>query len=167
MVDKVRARAIFATHYHELVALAEDRAAVVNLHVKVAEWGDKVEFLRVLAPGGASKSYGLQCARLAGMPSDLLERARALLAELERRPRHGPPTRQLGLFARGEGPAAPAPAPAPVAAPAPAPPDPRLIALRDAVLALKVDELSPRAALDQLYALAGLAAAARSGAPGG
>jgi len=167
MVDKVRARAIFATHYHELVALAEDRAAVVNLHVKVAEWGDKVEFLRVLAPGGASKSYGLQCARLAGMPSDLLERARALLAELERRPRHGPPTRQLGLFARGEGPAAPAPAPAPVAAPAPAPHDPRLIALRDAVLALKVDELSPRAALDQLYALAGLAAAARSGAPGG
>jgi DNA mismatch repair protein MutS len=166
LVDRVRARAIFATHYHELVALADDRPAVVNLHVRVSEWGDKIEFLRVLAPGGASKSYGLQCARLAGMPPDVLERAQKLLTELERRPKHGPPNRQLSLFSAP--PAAAPPASAPPAAGAPpaaapptvaAPPDPALLALREAVLGVPVDDLSPRAALERLYALQALARA--------
>jgi DNA mismatch repair protein MutS len=138
--DRVRARAIFATHYHELVALADDHPAVANLHVAVSEWGERIIFLRTLREGGASKSYGIQCARLAGMPEAVVDRARELLAELERRPRHGPPNRQLSLFQ---------PAPTPAAAP---PPDP----LREAVSALDPDALSPRQALDALYRLRGM-----------
>jgi DNA mismatch repair protein MutS len=140
--DRVRARAIFATHYHELVALADERERVANLHVAVSEWGERIIFLRTLKSGGASKSYGIQCARLAGMPAGVVERARELLIELERRPRHGPPTSQMDLFAT--------PAPA---TPAPAPPD----ALRDALDALDPDTLSPRAALEALYGLKSLA----------
>ena len=139
--DRVRARAIFATHYHELVALAEDRPGVANLHVAVSEWGERIIFLRTLREGGASKSYGIQCARLAGMPELVVDRARELLAELERRPRHGPPNKQLSLFI---------PAPAPDKAPEPD-------ALRVALAALDPDGMSPREALDALYRLRGLA----------
>ena len=97
--DDVGCRAVFATHYHELVALAEDREGVVNLHVAVSEVAGRVVFLRTLRPGGVSRSYGIQCARLAGMPQGVVTRAQELLQELESRPRHGPPNRQLALFA--------------------------------------------------------------------
>ena len=139
--DRVRARAIFATHYHELVALADDKERVVNLHVSVSEWADKVVFLRTLREGGVSRSYGIQCARLAGMPEAVVGRARELLAELEARPRHGPPTRQLGLF-QGDPPAS---AP-PLAA---APPHPVVAQLRE----LDPNNLTPRQALDLLFSL--------------
>lgn len=143
VADKLRARAVFATHYHELIGLADERRSVVNRHVAVSEWGDKIVFLRALKEGGASRSYGIQCARLAGMPVGVVDRARELLVELERRPKHGPPTRQLSLFA-------PAPPPPP-------PPDPVADALRAAVVALRPDELSPREALQALYTLKALA----------
>jgi len=138
--DRVRARAIFATHYHELVALADDRPGVANLHVAVSEWGERIIFLRTLREGGASKSYGIQCARLAGMPEAVVDRARELLAELERRPRHGPPNRQLSLFV-------------PAASPEPMP---AMDALRDALQEVDPDELTPRQALDALYRLRAL-----------
>ena len=141
--DRIGARAIFATHYHELTALSEDRPAVQNLHVAVIEENDQIVFLHRLRPGGVARSHGVQCARLAGVPAGVVARARALLAELERRPRHGPPHRQLGLFP-------PAPAPPP-------PTDPALITLRDAILAIDPDELSPRAAHEALRRLRGLA----------
>jgi DNA mismatch repair protein MutS len=77
------ARTLFATHYHELVALAESKARLMNAHFDVREWNDEVIFLRRLVEGGASRSYGIQVARLAGLPTSVIERARALLHDLE------------------------------------------------------------------------------------
>jgi DNA mismatch repair protein MutS len=82
-VPGLRARTLFATHYHELADLARVRPRVRNAHFEVREWGDEVVFLRRLAPGAASRSYGIQVARLAGLPAGLIERARAILANLE------------------------------------------------------------------------------------
>jgi DNA mismatch repair protein MutS len=151
--DDIDARCLYATHYHELVALQDERPRVVNLQVAVSEAGDRIVFLRTLVRGGASKSYGIQCARLAGMPTAVIERARLLLSELERRPRHGPPTRQLSLFLQPDPPMAAAPVAPRAAAPPPPPaavaPDP----LRLAVARLDPDQLTPKAALDALYAL--------------
>ncbi len=143
--DQVGARTLFATHYHELVSLDEDREGVQNLHVAVSEWKDQIVFLHTLRAGGASKSYGIQCARLAGMPPVVVARASALLAELEKRPRYGPPTRQLSLFSpQAAEPAVPAVSPA-------------LTALQGRLAAIDPDELSPRQAhalLCQLVAAA-------------
>jgi DNA mismatch repair protein MutS len=82
--DKIRARALFATHYHELTKLAEQRSGVCNLNVAVREWNEQIIFLRKIIPGGADKSYGIQVARLAGLPREILERARNILAHLEK-----------------------------------------------------------------------------------
>lgn len=81
--DHVRAKAIFATHYHELTQLADLLPCVKNLNVAVRESGDRILFLRRLEAGGADRSYGIQVARLAGFPSHLIERAKQLLVELE------------------------------------------------------------------------------------
>ena len=82
--DKIKARALFATHYHELTKLAEQRSGVCNLNVAVREWNEQIIFLRKIIPGGADKSYGIQVARLAGLPREILERAKAILAHLEK-----------------------------------------------------------------------------------
>jgi DNA mismatch repair protein MutS len=76
-------RTLFATHYHELTDLAAAKPRVANAHFEVREWGEDVVFLRRLAPGGASRSYGIQVARLAGVPARVLERAREILRNLE------------------------------------------------------------------------------------
>jgi DNA mismatch repair protein MutS len=81
--DKIKARTLFATHYHELTKLAEDRKGVCNLNVAVREWNDQIIFLRKIIPGGADKSYGIQVARLAGLPKEILDRAKDILAHLE------------------------------------------------------------------------------------
>jgi DNA mismatch repair protein MutS len=81
--DAVGARTLFATHYHELVALAESRPRVRNFSVAVREHRGEVVFLRRLVPGGASRSYGIEVARLAGLPRSVLARSRQLLAKLE------------------------------------------------------------------------------------
>ncbi len=81
--DHVGCRTLFATHYHELVGLSQTCKRVVNLNVAVAEWGDEVVFLRALREGGSSRSYGIAVARLAGLPDDVLGRAREILANLE------------------------------------------------------------------------------------
>jgi DNA mismatch repair protein MutS len=81
--DKIKARTLFATHYHELTKLAEDRKGVCNLNVAVREWNDQIIFLRKIVPGGADKSYGIQVARLAGLPKEILDRAKDILAHLE------------------------------------------------------------------------------------
>ncbi|MDD5284896.1 MAG: DNA mismatch repair protein MutS [Desulfuromonadaceae bacterium] len=78
-----RARTLFATHYHELTELATTRERIKNFTVAVREWNDQVIFLRTIIPGGASHSYGIQVARLAGMPSDVVERAKEILRNLE------------------------------------------------------------------------------------
>ncbi|WP_397384408.1 DNA mismatch repair protein MutS [Prosthecobacter sp.] len=81
--DKVGARALFATHYHEITALAQSRSAVKNYNVAVKEWNQQIIFLRKIMPGCAEKSYGIQVARLAGLPEGVIERAKEVLQQLE------------------------------------------------------------------------------------
>ena len=102
------AKVLFATHYHELTALAERLPRVHNFHVAVREWNDEIIFLHKVRPGGTDRSYGIQVARLAGLPPAVIARAKAILSELERERRDlqsavaptpsadGPA--QLGLF---------------------------------------------------------------------
>jgi len=77
------AKVIFATHYHELTALADRLPRVRNFHVAVKEWNDEIIFLHKVRPGGTDRSYGIQVARLAGLPASVIERARSILSELE------------------------------------------------------------------------------------
>jgi DNA mismatch repair protein MutS len=106
---KVRPKTLFATHYHELTDLADATPGVVNYHVAAREWKDDIIFLRKIVPGRSDRSYGIQVARLAGLPASVINRAREILAALERdeltrggRPSvsgtPGEPQRQLGLF---------------------------------------------------------------------
>jgi DNA mismatch repair protein MutS len=76
------AKVLFATHYHELTALADRLPRVQNFHVAVKEWNDEIIFLHKVRPGGTDRSYGIQVARLAGLPPAVIERAKAILAEL-------------------------------------------------------------------------------------
>ncbi len=145
--DEVGCRTLFATHYHELQDLARERPAVRNLTVAVREVGDRVVFLRKLVQGGASRSYGIEVAKLAGLPPEVLGRAREILKNLESmevdegghaalargRRRRSDPASQLGLF--GAGPA-----------------DAAAAEVAKALRSLDVDALRP---LDALNLLAG------------
>ena len=136
-----RSRALFATHFHELTQLTKKLPRLMNLTMRVSDWKGEVVFLHEVAAGAADRSYGIQVAKLAGLPETVVARAGVILAELEATDRQAPVQRMiddLPLFA-----AAPRP-PAPAAAP-----DPALSALD----AIEPDELSPREALEQLYAL--------------
>jgi len=106
---RMRPKTLFATHYHELTDLADATPGVVNFHVAAREWKDDIVFLRKIVPGRSDRSYGIQVARLAGLPPSVIARAREILLALERdeltrggRPSlSGTPTdpqRQLGLF---------------------------------------------------------------------
>ncbi len=86
--DHLGARALFATHYHELTELATLLTGVKNYNVAVKEWNDQVIFLRKIIEGGADQSYGIQVARLAGLPANVIRRAKEILADLEQ-DRHG------------------------------------------------------------------------------
>ncbi|WP_294232193.1 DNA mismatch repair protein MutS [Prosthecobacter sp.] len=81
--DKVGARTLFATHYHEITALAQSRTAVKNYNVAVKEWNHQIIFLHKILPGSAEKSYGIQVARLAGLPENVIDRAKEVLHQLE------------------------------------------------------------------------------------
>jgi DNA mismatch repair protein MutS len=107
---KARPKTIFATHYHELTDLADALPSVANFHVVVREWKDDLVLLRKVVPGRADRSYGIQVARLAGLPPAVVSRAREILTGLERdelsrggRPSlsgsQAAPQPQLGLFA--------------------------------------------------------------------
>jgi DNA mismatch repair protein MutS len=117
--ESTGAKTIFATHYHELTQLADLLPALVNANVAVKEAGDDIIFLRRLEPGGADRSYGIQVGRLAGLPADVVGRAREILRELEEshthhgeglgragahRPASTPPADQLSFFAPAEHP---------------------------------------------------------------
>ena len=142
---KVRPKTLFATHYHELTDLADATPGVVNFHVAAREWKDEIIFLRKIVPGRSDRSYGIQVARLAGLPRLVIDRAREILAALERdeltrggRPSvSGTPTepqRQLGLFQS-------------------APPGVNDDLLRERLLALDVDQMTPIEALTLLSQL--------------
>ena len=81
--DVLRCQTLFATHYHEMTELAVICKGVKNYNVAVREWNDQIIFLRKIQPGAADKSYGIQVARLAGLPDDVIERAKEILANLE------------------------------------------------------------------------------------
>jgi DNA mismatch repair protein MutS len=100
-----RAKSLFATHYHELTELAELLDGVTNLHVSVKEVGDRVMFLRKVEPGKADRSYGIEVARLAGLPLGVVERARAVLRKHEQSElsvsealSSSPPPMQVSIF---------------------------------------------------------------------
>ncbi len=84
--DRLACRALFATHYHELAQLAERLPGLRNYNVLVRDWEDEIVFLHKIAAGSADKSYGIHVARLAGVPQEVLGRAREVLAELESHP---------------------------------------------------------------------------------
>ena len=81
--DELKSRTLFATHYHELTDLARSRAGVQNYNVAVREWKEEIVFLRKIVQGAADKSYGIQVARLAGMPAAIVDRAKTILSHLE------------------------------------------------------------------------------------
>jgi DNA mismatch repair protein MutS len=106
---RARPKTLFATHYHELTDLGDALPGIVNYHVSAREWQDDIVFLRKIVPGRSDRSYGIQVARLAGLPQTVVERAREILSALEQdeltrggRPSvtrlASDPQRQLGLF---------------------------------------------------------------------
>jgi len=139
--DRNRAFTLFATHYFELTEFPNKHAQALNMHVSAAESGDDIVFLHAIEPGPASRSYGVQVARLAGMPQPVLRQARAALEALESQARAGDV--QIDLFALPE-------PIAPNAHEAGAP-------LQAALAAIDPDTLTPREALDALYRLKALA----------
>jgi DNA mismatch repair protein MutS len=77
-------KTLFATHYHELIRLAETHPRIKNFHIAVKEFNDNIVFLRQLVKGGTNKSYGIQVARLAGIPHEIIEDAKQVMAAIER-----------------------------------------------------------------------------------
>src|SRR3954447_1961892 len=138
-----RCRTLFATHYHELTALSAKLPRMFNATVRVKEWQGDVVFLHEVLPGSADRSYGIQVAKLAGLPPPVIARAKSVLANLEAQDR-GQAARalvdDLPLFA----------VPSRAAVEAPQSEAEQLV---EALKALHPDEMTPREALDALYAL--------------
>ena len=136
-----KCRALFATHFHELTALAVRLDRLHNATARVKEWDGDVVFLHEVVPGSADHSYGIQVAKLAGLPASVIERAKLVLAKLEQEDRAKPKGfEDLPLFA------------APYAPPASSQED-AYEAMIAAVVALNPDDMSPREAMDALYLL--------------
>ena len=144
--QEVGVKTLFATHYHELTDLARTRTRVKNFNVAIKEWQNEILFFHKLIPGGTNRSYGIQVAKLAGLPREVIERAREILVQLEKgettflsqatvakkrvRPsKDKEPGVQLSLFR------------------------PSSEWLQDRILALDIDRLTPLAALQMLHAL--------------
>ncbi len=147
-----RCRGLFATHFHELTVLSEKLARLSNATMRVKEWDGDVIFLHEVGPGAADRSYGIQVARLAGLPSSVVERARDVLAKLEDADRKNPASQlidDLPLFqvavrreeAKRAGPSK----------------------VEAALAALNPDDMTPRDALEALYRLKKDLAAPRAG----
>jgi DNA mismatch repair protein MutS len=131
----VGAFTLFATHYFELTALADELPACANVHLDATEHGDQLVFLHAVKEGPANQSYGLQVARLAGVPGTVIQDARRYLGDLERRDhatRPAVPQQQLDLVPQQ---------------------DPREAAVLAELTAANPDDLTPRAALELLFRL--------------
>jgi DNA mismatch repair protein MutS len=141
--DINRCRALFATHYHEMTSLADKLEGVENATVTVKEWEGEVIFLHEVRRGAADRSYGVQVARLAGLPQVVVERARVVLDALERGEREGGNRKQtlvddLPLFSAALAPATKQPGPS---------------AVEEKLANILPDELTPKAALALIYEL--------------
>ena len=146
--EKNGCRAIFATHFHEMTALSEKLPRLHNVTMRVKEWEGDVIFLHEVSRGAADRSYGVQVARLAGLPPAVVERARAVLHQLEEGEVSGKASRivdDLPLFSVAAERNAAKPKPGTNSA------------LGDALAALHPDEMTPREALEAIYRLKGLA----------
>jgi DNA mismatch repair protein MutS len=140
MHEKNKSRALFATHYHEMTALAERLSSLACVTMTVKEWKDTIVFLHEVAPGAADRSYGIHVAKLAGLPASVIGRAEDVLKALEDgREGHKPLARidDLPLFAAN----------APVAAPA------KASVVEEELRAISPDALTPKQALELLYEL--------------
>ena len=141
--ETTKARVLFATHYHELTALAVRLPSVANVTIDVKEWQDEIVFLHRVKAGAADRSYGIQVAKLAGLPRNVTDRAREVLTLLEKNDRRpsgsGGPLDDLPLFAAAR------PKSAPVRS------EPSIV--ERALDELAPDELTPRQALEALYKL--------------
>jgi DNA mismatch repair protein MutS len=135
LATQTRAMTLFATHYFELTQLAEANDALINVHLDAIEHGDKIVFMHQVKPGPASQSYGLQVARLAGIPEPIIQQARQKLVELEQQSLQQHP--QFDLFSASQVEMA----------------EPFTHSIIDELTALDVDSLSARDALDYLYHL--------------
>jgi len=143
LAKKIKARTLFATHYHELTELALVMDNVKNLNILIREWGDEIIFLRKIEPGPADKSYGIQVGRLAGLPETVIQRSKEILANLEngayneegapkiamKRGRRKKHDAQLSLFASPED------------------------LIREEILSLDFSKLSPETALHKLIGM--------------
>jgi len=137
-----RCRSLFATHFHELTALSEKLARLANVTMRVKEWDNDVIFLHEVGPGAADRSYGIQVARLAGLPASVVARARDVLTRLEDADRKNPALQlidDLPLFQvamrRSEQKSVEA------------------SKVEESLRGLDLDDMTPREALEQLYAL--------------
>ena len=140
--ERNRCRTLFATHFHEMTALAAKLTRLHNATMRVKEWQGDVVFLHEVVAGAADRSYGIQVAKLAGLPPSVIERAKLVLAQIEAEDRTSPTRKlidDLPLFAARPTAASPA--------------DNALTALVEALEALHPDEMSPREALEALYVL--------------
>ena len=137
--EKNRSRALFATHYHEMTALAERLSSLACVTMRVREWNDTIVFLHEVAAGTADRSYGIHVAKLAGLPAAVVQRAQEVLSALEEgREGHKPLARidDLPLFAAQ-----------------PVKPEAKSSAVEDELRKISPDALSPKEALDLIYAL--------------
>jgi DNA mismatch repair protein MutS len=140
--EQNRCRAIFATHFHEITALSSKLPRLHNVTMRVKEWEGDVVFLHEVAMGAADRSYGVQVARLAGLPDAVVQRARDVLSQLEEGEVNGKADRMLDdlpLFS--------------AAVRKEAAPATKNDGLRAALGAINPDELTPREAMDALYRL--------------
>ena len=140
LAHRTRSFTLFATHYFELTELSRHAGSVANVHLDAVEHGQQIIFMHQVKDGPADRSYGIAVAALAGIPNDVIIRARAILDTLESSPRASltePPSAQLGLFD-------------------PAPPAPGSAKVLETLDAIDPDSLSPREALDALYRLKSL-----------
>ncbi len=144
--DECRCRTLFATHFHEMTALSKTLPRVTNHTMKVREWQGDVVFLHEVADGAADRSYGIQVAKLAGLPEKVLARARQVLGVLEQRSSGGKPVMldDLPLFAHQ-----------------PPPPKVDVNPVHDMLDAVRADDLTPRQAIDLIYELKKLRDATR------
>ncbi len=138
LVEKNRSLTLFATHYFELTRLSHEYTELANVHLGAVEHNDRIVFMHAVEEGPANQSYGIQVAALAGIPSAVVRAARKQLREFEQRAAVDP--LQPDLFAQGE----------------PEPPEPEPHPVVDRLAAIDPDSLTPREALDALYALKGL-----------
>jgi len=144
--DDTGCRALFATHFHEMTALSKTLKRVTNHTMKVREWEGEVVFLHEVADGAADRSYGIQVARLAGLPETVLARARQVLGVLEQRSSGGKGAvlDDLPLFAHQ-----------------PPPPKVAVNPIHDMLDQVRPDDLTPREAIDLIYELKKIRDAAR------